>query len=148
MKASRIVIHCSDSNFGDSNLISKWHEERGFKTIGYHYVICNGILLPNGKYEKDLDGKLEEGRPLDMPGAHTLGYNRNSIGVCLIGRTTFTLNQLKCLLSLIVMLRSTFPEIAVKRVQGHNELTSKKTCPNFDVRYIRELLKIFINIEA
>lgn len=148
MHMSRIVIHCSDSNFGDSHLISTWHEKRGFKTIGYHYVILNGILTPQGVYDKSLDGQLEVGRSLEMAGAHTLGYNRNSVGICLIGRTVFSLNQLKCLFELIVMLRGVFPEIAVKRVQGHNELTSKKTCPNFDVQNIRNLLTTFKTFEG
>ena len=38
----KIIIHCSDSEFGDAALIDKWHKERGWTGIGYHYVILNG----------------------------------------------------------------------------------------------------------
>ena len=77
-----IVIHCSATRAGQDVRaadIDKWHKERGFKMIGYHYVI-------------DLDGTVETGRPLTMAGAHcnTAGtsnkpYNKHSIGICYVG---------------------------------------------------------------
>lgn len=77
-----IVIHCSATRAGQdvrASDIDKWHKERGFKMIGYNYVI-------------DLDGTVEDGRPLSMSGAHcntsgTCGrpYNSHSIGICYIG---------------------------------------------------------------
>ena len=77
-----IVIHCSATRSGQDVRaadIDKWHKERGFKMIGYHYVI-------------DLDGTVETGRPLTMAGAHcnTAGtsgrsYNQHSIGICYVG---------------------------------------------------------------
>ena len=77
-----IVIHCSATRAGQDVKaadIDKQHKERGFKMIGYHYVI-------------DLDGTIENGRPITMNGAHcnTKGlsnkpYNSHSIGICLIG---------------------------------------------------------------
>ncbi len=38
----RIIIHHSASDFGDAKLIDKWHKERGWKGIGYHFVVLNG----------------------------------------------------------------------------------------------------------
>ena len=77
-----IVIHCSATRAGQDVRaadIDKWHKERGFKMIGYNYVI-------------DLDGTVEIGRPLTMDGAHcntsgTSGkpYNKHSIGICYVG---------------------------------------------------------------
>ena len=77
-----IVIHCSATRAGQDVRaadIDKWHKERGFKMIGYNYVI-------------DLDGTIEIGRPLTMDGAHcnTSGpsgkpYNKHSIGICYVG---------------------------------------------------------------
>lgn len=77
-----IVIHCSATREGQNikaSDIDKWHKERGWKMIGYNYVI-------------DLDGTIEVGRPLTMDGAHcnTKGisgksYNKHSIGICYIG---------------------------------------------------------------
>ena len=77
-----IVIHCSATREGQeftAEDIERWHKERGFKTIGYNYII-------------DLDGTIEVGRPCNTSGAHcnTKGvsgksYNYHSIGICYIG---------------------------------------------------------------
>jgi hypothetical protein len=32
----QIIIHCSDSEFGNVIQIDRWHRERGWKGIGYH----------------------------------------------------------------------------------------------------------------
>lgn len=55
------------------------HLQRGFRTIGYHYIV-------------KLDGTVEKGRPENEEGAHcnTAGfspsaYNKHSIGICYIG---------------------------------------------------------------
>ena len=144
-----IVIHCSatraeqDVKAAD---IDKQHKERGFKMIGYHFVI-------------DLDGTIEKGRPLTMNGAHcnTKGlshkpYNSHSIGICLIGgldkdgnpADTFTPEQMVSLHKLVNELEM---EYDVKEVIGHRDASpdlngdgkiSKnewiKSCPCFDVR--------------
>ena len=63
----------------DANLISEWHEKRGWSAeyrgedfhIGYHYVI-----LP--------DGTVQSGRPEWMRGAHARGHN-DFLGICLVG---------------------------------------------------------------
>ena len=85
MKASdidSIVIHCSATREGQdvrASDIDRWHKERGFSMIGYNLVI-------------DLDGTVENGRPLSMAGAHCAdkglsgkSYNLHSIGICYVG---------------------------------------------------------------
>ena len=77
-----IVIHCSATPEGKdvrAKDIERDHLKRGFKCIGYHFVI-------------DLDGTIEEGRPLTMNGAHCekpgfsgRPYNQHSIGICYVG---------------------------------------------------------------
>ena len=55
-----IIVHCSATKAGldfTATDIDRWHRERGFNGIGYHYVIR-------------LDGRLEKGREIDLPGAH------------------------------------------------------------------------------
>ena len=52
--------------------IKAWHKGKGWKDIGYHYVIR-------------LNGKVELGRPLEKMGSHVVGYNRDSVGVCYVG---------------------------------------------------------------
>ena len=53
MKPSAIIIHCSDSRWGNAWHIDTWHRDRGFQwpggAIGYHWVVCNGRISPTGR---------------------------------------------------------------------------------------------------
>ena len=82
-----VIIHHSASDFGNAATIEKWHTDPsvGFDSIGYHYVICNGFVAPQGIYNEYVDGLIETGRSDSQVGAHCRGKNGNSIGVCLIG---------------------------------------------------------------
>ena len=124
----QIIIHCSATkptqNITAKN-IERWHvEERGWRAIGYHYVITRA-------------GDLEKGRDIDDTGAHALGYNANSIGVCLVGglddngkpEQNYTANQYYSLKKLLDVLCVTFPDAVI---MGHNEV-SDKACPCFNV---------------
>lgn len=130
-----VIIHCSDSSFGNAALISKWHvlpepAGRGWDAIGYHYVILNGLLSAY-KMNSYFDGHIETGRPLDddsdmeldEKGAHAFGYN-NAVGICLIGLSgTFTDAQLRSLQHIINRLRVQFKEI---KVMQHSDVEPKK----------------------
>lgn len=112
-----VVIHCSDSPQGrgdDASTIDRWHRERGFDCIGYHYVILE-------------DGTIQPGRPHGAMGAHAKGYNHYT-GICLIGIDSFTPQQFNSLEVLI----GNF-DVPLDRVLGHYEVSDTKTCPNFDV---------------
>jgi len=147
-KISNIVIHCSDSAFGNANEIRRWHKEKGWNDIGYHFVILNGMIFKDTIFHS-LDGSIECGRPVDGNmfltgneiGAHALGYNNNSIGICLIGKNEFTKNQMIALRMLVKELVFKY-DIDIYGVMGHNETESGraqgKTCPNFDVETLRE----------
>ena len=44
-----IVIHCTQTPPGmdvDVDKVTQWHKERGFDTIGYHYLIKRDGTLP------------------------------------------------------------------------------------------------------
>lgn len=59
----------------DAFEINRWHIERGFSEIGYHFVILR-------------NGQLQIGRDINKVGAHALPrdpYNTRGIGVCLVG---------------------------------------------------------------
>lgn len=128
---TNVIIHCSDSSWGNAAVITKWHVcERGFDTIGYHYVILNGRLSPF-KLHSYFDGHLETGRPLDddkdfeldEKGAHAFGYNI-AVGICLIGLSgTFTEAQMRCLAHLIRTLRGQFGEL---NIMQHSDVDNKK----------------------
>lgn len=116
----KIVIHCSDSPHGrgdDAKTIHRWHLERSFSGIGYHWVITE-------------TGALQAGRPEYWLGAHVRGHNDDSIGICLIGRDVFTAAQLGTLADLVKSRLQKYPDATV---YGHSDIDPNKTCPNFDV---------------
>jgi len=128
-KVNKIIIHCSATkeaqDFSASD-IKEWHLDRGFRDIGYHYVI-------------KLDGKIEYGRNIDQQGAHCRGENEHSIGICYIGgldkdgkpKDTRTKEQKESLLDLIHSLNQCILNWSLV-IQGHNQF-SNKSCPCFDV---------------
>ena len=122
---NQIVIHCSDTPPGmDIGVeeIRRWHvDENGWADIGYHHVIRRS-------------GQIEPGRPVDKAGAHAAGHNATSIGICLVGGkhgSNFTRQQMRTLDDLVQSLTALYPDAAVC---GHNDLTSAKSCPQFNVR--------------
>ena len=122
-----IIIHCSDTPEGRDNTvadITAWHRQKGYRTIGYHYVIYR-------------DGSIHKGRPLCETGAHCLGHNAHSIGVCYIGgrrngeyADTRTPQQKAALLQLLSNLKTMYPNA---KIYGHKDFSSK-ACPCFDAR--------------
>ena len=146
MKPQYIIIHCSDSEWGCSREINKWHLERGFSGIGYNFVLLNGKPESGGRKITSLMGCIECGREVGAEGAHCLGYNKNSIGICLVGKgqESFCTEQFDSLKMLVSEL-CTMHGIPAENVLGHNETESGKaegkTCPNFPVEAIRVYLK-------
>ena len=127
----KVILHCSDSNYGNSALITKWHLDRGFNTIGYHFVILNGWLCYN-TYNYFFDGSIETGRPLSDDsviehfeiGAHVLGHNKDSVGICLIGKSgKFTENQIQSLKELLSLL---FMQFSSFELLQHSDLDKSK----------------------
>lgn len=129
-KIDEIIIHCSATSEGKAFTvqdIDRWHRERGFNGIGYHYVIY-------------LDGSIHKGRPVEEIGAHCLGHNAHSIGVCYVGglakngktsKDTRTPAQRAALLSLV---KDLLLEFSGATVHGHREFANKD-CPCFDVQH-------------
>ncbi|MBD3170155.1 MAG: N-acetylmuramoyl-L-alanine amidase, partial [candidate division Zixibacteria bacterium] len=58
-----IVVHCTDSAWGEVEEIRRWHRTRGFDDIGYHYLICNRFPyyknLKDGRPDPLFDGKVQ-----------------------------------------------------------------------------------------
>lgn len=128
-----IVVHCSATPAGKAFRaadIRRWHTDpppkgRGWPDIGYHFVI-------------DLDGTVETGRPLNIPGAHVEGHNASTIGICYVGglldgkaHDTRTPEQIAAMAALLSTLRRQFPRA---RIRGHRDFPGvHKDCPSFDV---------------
>jgi len=119
---TKVIVHCSDSPDNradiDAEEIHRWHTKRRWSGIGYHYVIKR-------------DGILENGRPEYWTGAHVRSHNKDSIGICMIGRERFTTEQFDTLFDLIQDLNRRHLGISLF---SHFELDDRKTCPNFDAR--------------
>jgi N-acetylmuramoyl-L-alanine amidase len=127
-----IVVHCAATppslDIG-AREIDRWHRERGFFSIGYH-----GVIRRNGT--------LEDGRPLDTPGAHARGFNSVSLGVCLVGgvdkggpegqpQFNFTPEQMFMLRIVLDEWKAKWPDA---EIVGHRDLDAGKACPSFDVK--------------
>lgn len=144
-----IIVHCSATKAGQDigkSEINQMHLSRGFQCIGYNYVVR-------------LDGTVEVGRSLSIPGAHcnTKGfsdksYNKHSIGICYVGgldrngkaADTRTEEQKKSLRELIEKLVKEYP---IKEILGHRDTSPDldgdgevephewiKMCPCFDAK--------------
>ena len=124
----KIIVHCSATKEGKAfNVadITRWHKQRGFATIGYHWVVL-------------LDGTIQQGRAEMTMGAHCKGHNANSIGICYIGgldengksKDTRTPEQKKSLLELLKRLKKDYPNATI---HGHREFANKD-CPCFDAK--------------
>jgi hypothetical protein len=146
---TNVVIHHSASDFGCTRLITEWHKERGWKDIGYHFVILNGRPYSNWKEPiRPMVGSIEMGRPLNDDewvqgneiGAHCLGFNSNSLGICLVHLTKFYTEQIDSLFALCNFIGQKF-NIPVSRFFGHYEKDKNKPdCPGFDMDLFREAL--------
>jgi len=159
-----IVVHCSASRFGTASMIDKWHRERGWSRIGYHAVIKNGYedstYLRDGNNRrmrvKLHNGSIETGRILDANGnldhdevgAHALGHNHDSVGVCMIGGTdssghfeAFTRQQVIALVKLLRLWQFQF-NVQVEDILGHCELPGvDKACPEISMDTVRALVR-------
>lgn len=121
LKPEYIVVHTAaySGRNCDRNMIDQWHRDRGWRGIGYHFVIIND------KHDHHEDGKVQTGRDIGTTGAHARGLNRRSIGICCIGhgdRQPFTDKQKQSLFKLISDLIDQYDDITVNHVIGHREL--------------------------
>ena len=126
-ETKEIIVHCAatrpDQDI-DAKEIDRWHRQRGWSGIGYHFVIKR-------------DGTIETGRDIEATGAHARGHNWSSVGICMVGGlspmskpfASFTDIQYVMLRLLVDGLKARYPSAILL---GHNDVSSKD-CPCFDV---------------
>lgn len=102
-----IVVHHSASMTGDAAEIDRWHKARGWKGVGYHFVVTR-------------EGALQLGRSLKMDGAHARGRNRTHIGICVIGMDAFLPIQNRALVQLLRTLCAVYA-IPANMIERHHE---------------------------
>lgn len=126
-KINKIILHCSATPEGKEFTvedIDRMHKDRGFKEIGYHFVVY-------------LDGSVHKGRDIEKAGAHVTGENADSIGICYIGgvdtrnraKDTRTIEQRNALVDLVDILMCKY-NLTEKDVHCHYEYANK-ACPSF-----------------
>ena len=132
-----IIVHCTATPEGKAFTVQdirRWHTTpvyeggRGWSDIGYHYVVC-------------LDGSVQNGRDVNIIGAHCSGHNSHSIGVVYVGgcaadgktpMDTRTPVQKTALIQLLKQLRQLYPKA---RIVGHRDYDQHgKACPSFDAK--------------
>ena len=129
-----IILHHRAGN-GDAMSIHSQHLKNGWTGIGYHFYIRK-------------DGSIYEGRPIDTVGAHTVGKNNISVGICFEGNyeskdAKMPSKQLKSGQELISYLKGIYKNAQVKR---HSDFQAT-ACPGklfpFDeiVKYEKPVLK-------
>lgn len=106
----------ADTSNHTFEIVDEYHKSLGWGQIGYHWFI-------------EKDGKIRKGRNESDEGAHTIGYNTKSIGVCLAGNfdaTIPTKEQEQSLSTLLKDIRTRYT-IPVDKIMPHRKFASK-TC--------------------
>ena len=114
-KTNLIVLHHAAATNCTVQDVHRWHIDRGWSGIGYHFFIRKS-------------GEIWRGRPEDRVGAHTVSYNANSIGICFEGNfenEPMPELQKAAGLELIAYLKGKYP---IKDIKGHGELKAT-ACP-------------------
>jgi len=138
MYPNKIILHHSLTKDGEVvnwNAIRKYHVNTlHWKDVGYHF----GIELIGSRYE------ILTGRLMTEKGAHTKGYNGDSLGVCLIGNFDEKEPPEEQWRLAVDFVRSlcTICYISPQSVFGHRDFANYKSCPgsSFSIEKFRSQL--------
>lgn len=114
-KTTRIILHHAAAIKCTAQDIHRWHLNRGWAGIGYHFFV-------------NKQGKIYEGRPENVVGAHAGNNNLDSIGVCFEGnfeKEQMTNEQIKSGKELVSYLKGKYNIIVV---QKHKDVNAT-VCP-------------------
>jgi len=106
----------ADTSHHTFEIVKNYHLSLGWEDIGYNWFI-------------DKTGKVTKGRSEEKQGAHTIGYNERSLGVCLAGNFDATLptqEQINALKTLLSSLRTKY-NIPLDKIVPHRKFANK-TC--------------------
>lgn len=120
-----IILHHRAGN-GDVESIHSLHLNQGYTGFGYQFYIRK-------------DGSIYRGRPIDTVGAHCIGKNSVSVGICFEGNfenEKMSDAQINAGRELVSYLKSIYPKAEVKR---HKDLYAT-ACPgkNFPFEVIKQ----------
>lgn len=135
MIQKKIIVHHSATKDGTTfswSAIKRYHTNTlNFKNVGYHA----GVEFVDDDYFAMF------GRPWDMAGAHTLGQNEWSLGLCFVGNFDEYEPDDEMLLTgaEVVKLWRRLYDIPVSEIHKHSEYQNK-TCPGTKFRWVDFLL--------
>jgi N-acetylmuramoyl-L-alanine amidase len=138
VKPEYIIIHHSATKQGGVESFRRAHKAKGWRDVGYHYIIGNGT--------QSKDGEIEKGRAENDNGAHCpdQGMNFKSLGICLVGNLQEQKPTEKQMHSLEILCRELMKEYGIPytRIKGHGEIMPTN-CPgkNFNMASFRNKLK-------
>lgn len=97
-------------------IVDDYHKSLGWGSCGYHYFI-------------ERDGKVEQGRQDNEEGAHTIGYNQKSLGICLAGDMDMQMPSVAQIISLKQLLEAKMALYSVlkENIVPHRKFANK-TC--------------------
>lgn len=131
---NKFYIHCSATDHGGkyyrgarlANTIDRWHKERGFDGIGYHFTIDKG-------------GLLAMGRDTEKTPAAQYKHNTGTLAVCVHGlvKEKFSCKSMIRLMDLCLHINHIYD--GKISFHGHCETSSYKTCPVFDYKSVLQL---------
>lgn len=118
-KLTRIVIHHSASPRATTTakMIDEWHRAEGYDGIGYHRVI-------------EGDGEVVMGRADEKIGAHAYGFNKDTLGICVVGnfeKEAPTHQQIERLIQVLAILCKRY-NIPASGIIGHRDVLPT-ACP-------------------
>jgi N-acetyl-anhydromuramyl-L-alanine amidase AmpD len=130
-----IVLHHAEASVCTVDRIHSWHLDNGWAGIGYHFLVRK-------------DGSIYQGRPIDTEGAHCLGFNEASIGICAEGNfetETMSEAQKNAIIDLLKHIEGIYPACTIV---GHREKNAT-SCPgkNYPLEEIKKG-EVNINIET
>lgn len=114
-KTDEVILHHAEASSATVWDINDWHLSNGWVGIGYHYYIRK-------------DGSLYRGRPEWAVGAHAVGHNDRSIGICCEGAYMTEAMPAAQLTSLKALLRDIMGRYGKLTLLRHKDVNSTD-CP-------------------
>ena len=114
-KTDEVILHHAEAFSATVWDINDWHLNNGWTGIGYHYYIRK-------------DGSVYRGRPEWALGAHAVGHNDRSIGICCEGAYMTETMPAAQLASLKALLRDIMGRYGKLTLLRHKDVNSTD-CP-------------------
>jgi len=117
----RIILHHAAASQCSADDIDKWHKQKDYSCIGYHFFIKK-------------NGTIYRGRQENAIGAHAYQNNYNSIGICFEGdfeKEQMTDAQVEAGKELVAYIKNKY---GISKVQKHSDVCST-SCPGKNFRF-------------